>query len=263
MFCPPEYVHIHEILDICKRAAAKLPENDLSIALDSSTSPNFITSVHSHKLRKAVEQRMLKICLEGYCHAARAYAPPDNVLRLSSRLITLAKPESHILRSDDPCPRVELFYIDVRTGRIDLANLADRISTWAAWRLKGESFASFHSRNMDIQRKALTEFGEIDGWIVCFERSEITGFEKDVKKLWRKALNSDCSMRADLQGNKRDSLEQVWQDIWQAFPNGKTATWADIEQISGHSRRNIKRALDRYGGHESWAGRGQDVGKTD
>lgn len=263
MFCPPEYVHIHEILDTCKRAAAKLPENDLSTALSSSTSANPITSVHSYNLRKAVEQQMVKICLEEYRHAASAYAPPDKILRLSSKVVTLAKPAIHILKSDDPRPRVELFYIDVRTGRIDLANLANRISSWAAWRLKGETFANFHSCNMDIQRKALSEFGEIDGWIVCFERSAMTGREKDVKKLWRKALSSDRSMQADLQGNKQNSLEQVWQDISQAFPHGKTATWADIERISGHSRRNIKRALDQYNGHESWAGRGQDVGNND
>ena len=261
MFCPPEYVHIHEILDTCKRAAAKLTENDLSTALSSSTSANSITSVHSHNLRKAIEQQMVKICLEEYRHAASAYAPPDQILRLSSKVVTLAKPASHILKSDDP--RVELFYVDVRTGRIDLENLADRISSWAAWRLKGETFASFHSCNMDIQRKALSEFGEIDGWIVCFERSAMTGCEQDIAKLWKKALKSKGSLQADLQATKQNSLEKVWNDIWQAFPDGKTATWPDVEKISGHSRRNIERALEKYNGHESWAGRGHDVGNDD
>ncbi|MCC5960016.1 MAG: hypothetical protein JJU08_11830 [Rhodobacteraceae bacterium] len=263
MFCPPEYVHIHEILDTCKRAAAALSDNDLPVSLGRSKGHNPLSAVSTRNLRKAVELQMVKITLEEYRNAAVAFSPPDKILRLSNKVVTLAKPVNHILKSNDPHARVELFYIDIRTGRVDLKNLADRISSWATWRLQGESYASFHACNMDIQRQAMKEFGEIDGWVVCFERPAIAMCEKDISELWKNAFRSNHAVQADPQVSKRKPLERVWTDTWQAFPNGKTTTWEIIEQFSGHSRRQIMRALDEYGGRERWAGSGREVGNND
>lgn len=56
----------------------------------------------------------------------------------------------------------------------------------------------------------------------------------------------------------QDSLQTVLRNIWQAFPEGKgSATWQTVERISGHSRRNISRALAKFGGQEEWAGTGR------
>lgn len=61
----------------------------------------------------------------------------------------------------------------------------------------------------------------------------------------------DQVLRKDLSQNR---LRAVLEETWQAYPEGKGSTpWKVIQRKTGHSRRNIERALREFGERDRWA----------
>ncbi|TQM92441.1 hypothetical protein BD293_1048 [Roseinatronobacter monicus] len=113
MFCPPEYVHIHKVLEVCKRAArVHLPIDEASEHVYNTDDKTTLDPVKSKVIeRKVIEQQMVKLALSRYSDNAFALSPRQQPVRLSHKIVSLTKPVWCISRSSDPHVRVELFYI--------------------------------------------------------------------------------------------------------------------------------------------------------
>ena len=218
MFCPPEYVHIHKVLEVCKRAArVHLPIDEASENVYHTDDKTTLDPVKSKAIeRKVIEQQMVKLALTRYSDNAFALSPRQQVVRLSHKIVSLTKPVWCISRSSDPHVRVELFYIDVRSGKIAISNLAERIGSWEGWSFKDEPVADFRERNLKFQASIFKEFGEIDGWTVCFDKTAAEFSVKDAIELWRLEYEAEKKNR---KGRPR-TQEPVRQVYIELFPDG-------------------------------------------
>lgn len=173
MFCPPEYVHIHDVLNTCKQAArVQLPIDEPEERVYLEGSKTSFDPVKSKSIqRKVIELQMVKKVMEELSDHAYAFAPPSTIYKLSPKIVRLTKPVKHIQKSADPTTKIELFYIDTQTGKIDLNGTADRMTSWFGKSAGNkEADAIFHEANKEMQVKVIEEFGEIDGYTVCFGR---------------------------------------------------------------------------------------------
>jgi|GEM_PF-6524906 len=226
MFCPPEYVHIHEILAACKAAAlVQVPYDKHRELVYREKRPELLDGFKSNAvLRIAQEQELLIAFIKKNSSAAFAYKIGHDPVRVTQKISTTRKRKGFFVLEANPEARPELTYIDLQTGKIDLAGTAERMTSWYDEKLYGSSTNRKHEHFL-IQKAAERDFGEIDGWTVCFERAKVAWTVKDILDIWKAKLKKERKSRAGAP-NKVDAALEVYHAL---FPNGRGSTpWGTV-----------------------------------
>lgn len=86
--------------------------------------------------------------------------------------------------------------------------------------------------------------GLFNGWALCWNKADIPKEASEIfEALGLPQSNHQLTKDTYLPHN----TPQLIADLFQSFPNGKKKhTWQEIEDISGWSRRHIKRVLERH-----------------
>lgn len=101
------------------------------------------------------------------------------------------------------------------------------------------------------------------GWALCWKEDCLPETLEEclnelglVEDRWRGALSNEGSTRPRQRVGA--GLAATLASVLEAYPEGKgAATWLEVEDRVGYSRRNINRALAQSEEHRDWATRGQ------
>lgn len=106
------------------------------------------------------------------------------------------------------------------------------------------------------------------GWSLCWNPAEVPQDLAEVfismgidESEWTPPKDNRDSSRNSIDKNspRPSGLAKAVQDTMEAYPSGKGfATWDEVEERVGFSRRHIVRALKQAGRYEGWARGGQD-----
>ena len=230
MFCPPEYVHIHEILAACKAAAlVHVPYDKHRELIYCEKRPERLDGFKSNAvLRIAQEQELLIAFIEKNSSAAFAYKIGHDPVRVTQKILTTGKRRGSIVFEPNPEAYAELTYVDLQTGKIDLTSTAERMNSWYDEKLYG--FSSERRReHFLIQKAAERDFGEIDGWTICFERAKLAFSVKYILDIWKTKRKKERKSKAGAPKRAEPALE-VFHAL---FPNGRGSTHWDtvLDQV--------------------------------
>ena len=229
MFCPPEFVHIHEILEVCKAASFVLVPYDKQqefVYVDDR--PDLLHCGKSKSvLRVAQEQELLIAFIKRFENSAFAYKLGNAPVRLTPSILRTRKRKGFYLLDANPDARPELSYVDLKTGRIDLSGTAERMTSWYQNEYLYGATAERKREHFLIQKTAERDFSEIDGWTICFERASTAWSLKDVLDIWKEKQKRRPVSKAGAP-NKIDAALEVFESL---YPDGRgSVPWKTVHK---------------------------------
>lgn len=242
MWCPLGYTHLHEIEDVIESAASRIvpwESNHEHIYLDEGR-VEYDYENSGQARRMVIAGKLFELFCSEFRHQACAASLSGHVIRLSGYVV---RPVifNHWMKYEKLfAARLQLLYVDISTGKIDVNGVAKRFQNWNA-----------HDGDIKIaelwQDDAIRDLGDLDGWVVCYPSNEIELSTESLVALWDN-FQSNGSQVAQKLGRPRRQ-EEAAQAYHRIYPHGHgTTPWKEvIAQLAdagiGVSQKTLQRAL--------------------
>lgn len=261
MFAPVGYSMFHEIYD----AIYELVNG--AIETDGSQTLNQLRMTTLEAMHYAIEE------FSENCPSISVAAPDGRLMRVSGRILTdrLLFEEPHTLEE------LHFSFIDISSGLVKTQQ-AERNVSFAASKMKEATDAFQSIVQQDLERGQnhisqeqiaaglytwelqaaiadcdLTEvFSAFNGWSLVCKNDDIPIRANDITYL--------VELRKTNKNQINTGIADAYNCFVSSFPDGKgAATWAEVERVTGYSRRQINRGIRLLGGQKARAESGQDT----
>lgn len=226
MFCPEDCVLLTEIVGNCERVAYNL--------MPYTSGQEYVRLADSHEVdferscgerRRILEGIIFQYFLTQYPHSAFAYSPHGILHRLSHHAI---RPLyfNHFQRYTQEFYKIgtDLLFVDGSTGTIQTKQSYEKFDAE-----EGEGLKIWWAEIASI-------LAPMDGWPVCFKRSEVASSKDEIQKAWGK--RSKSSEFAIGRPRIQESAARSYQIC---FPNGHSGqSWKEVlDRVSKTAGRDV------------------------
>jgi hypothetical protein len=219
MWCPPDYVHISEIIHDCYDAAYDvLPvvRSDEFRFVEGEGKRKYDFENSNSERRLAVMSKLYELFYLKHGAAGHACAPDGRLLRLAREVLRPVIYNHSMEYSSLFQRRPKLTYIDLHFGTIDPAGIKKRVS-----------YVDFY--DPDDWEQEIELLGPFAGWSVCFPHAEISHGKAAMVELW-----TQWQRQPDPSVGRPRERDKVAAAYKKHFPDGH----------AGFTRKEVLRVLE-------------------
>lgn len=244
MWCPVGYTHLHQIDESIEIAASQIVpwEAGRELVYLDEAEKTFDYNKSNEFRRYVIECKMFELFIQVHRYNAFAASLSGKVVRLSPHIVRPVIFNHWMVYEEKFARRLGLLYVEIRSGKIDVYGVEKRYLEW-----NGDD--GYQSVGKSWQDFAISDFEELNGWVVCYPDSEVNTSISYFLQLWENFLQhgDDTTPRI---GRPRVQ-EFAVQAYKRLFPTGHAGlSWKEvISKIEATgvnvSSKTLQRALSK------------------